>query len=427
MASSLAESAPNPQEADLPNLRHLRLLLAAVRLGSLGSAAEQVHVSQPAASQAMARLALLFGGRLLERGASGLSLTPIGTVVHARATRALAHLADASRRVNLRNRAARWAGAGSFERHASMAQLRALTAFAETGSFSGAARSLGHTEPAVQRAARGIEQLVGVPLFEGQRHAMRLSAAGHILATQAGLALKEIAAARAELRERAGVFDGTLVIGTLPLVRTRIVPDAVVALMQRHPAARIQIIDGSYTSLLRALRNGSCDMIVGALRGAACPPGLSETRLFDDTLNIVARAAHPLAGKPVNPRELARYPWVLPRLETPARAIFERLVREQGVADPARGHVETGSLVALRGVLLASDALSIISLRQVDYEVRQGLLVALDLPLHDSARPIGVSVLADWRPTALMSDFLDDLTRACDDPQPATLRSRPAP
>jgi DNA-binding transcriptional LysR family regulator len=124
---------------------------------------------------------------------------------------------------------------------------------------------------------------------------------------------------------------------------------------------------------------------------------------------VVARAAHPLAGRRVAGPDLAAYPWVLPRRETPSRAMFDRLAAEDSVADPARGHVETGSLVALRGLLLASDALALISPRQVVYELQQGLLTTIDYPLPAADRPIGVTTLADWQPTALMSAFLDVL------------------
>jgi LysR family transcriptional regulator, regulator for genes of the gallate degradation pathway len=395
---------------ELPNLRHLRLFDAAVRLGSLAAGADAVHLTQPAASQAMGRLAQVYGAPLLHRSGNGSDLTAAGRIVHIRTQRLLAHLAEGDRRAAIRTRA----GAPDvLTRQASTAQLRALATFAETGSFSAAARRQGLTEPAVQRAARGIETAMGVPLFEGQTHALRLTPAGEAVAAQAGLALRELSKARDELREGRGLYDGTLVIATLPLVRTRIVPDAIVALMARHPQARIKVIDGPYETLLRMLRSGACDLLVGALREGAQPGWLREVRLFDDRLAVVARAGHPLAGHPLCPSDLARYPWVLPRRETPGRAVFDRLVAEHGVADPARGHVETGSLVALRGVLLASDAVTLMSPLQVDYELRQGLLVALAMDLPDSLRPIGFSVLADWQPTALMAEFVDCLRDAC--------------
>jgi DNA-binding transcriptional LysR family regulator len=399
----------------VPNLRHLRLLVATVAKGSLTRAADHVHISQPAASQAMARLAEVFGARLLERAGNRIVPTPEGRIVAHRAGRALAHLSEAGRRLSRAQRGTNGGlAADLLERHATMPQLKALAAFAEAGSFSGAARKLGQTEPSIQRAAREVERIAGVALFDGSFRALRLTPAGETLARHASLMLKEVAAAQAELREREGRFDGRLVVGTLPLVRTRIVPEAVVALTARYPEAQIEIVDGPYEQLAQSLRMGNCDLIVGALREGSVAPGLDEEVLFRDGLAIVARSGHPLAG-PSRPGrrltgpDLAGYPWVLPRRDTPSRAILDRLMQGWGLDPKGRGHVETGSLVVLRGILTASDALTILSPRQIEVELDAGLLAVLDLALPPTDRPIGVSTLAGWQPTALGVAFLEAL------------------
>ncbi len=401
---------------EVPNLRHLRLLVATLARGSLTRAADHVHISQPAASQAMARLAEVFGARLLERAGNRIVPTPEGRIVAHRAGRALAHLAEAGRRLS---RAQRGTNGGLtadlLERHATMPQLKALSAFAVAGSFSAAARVLGQTEPSVQRAAREVERIAGVALFDGSFRALRLTPAGETLARHAALMLKEVAAAQSELREREGRFDGRLVVGTLPLVRTRIVPEAVVALAARYPEAQVEIVDGPYEQLALSVQVGTCDLLVGALRGAAAPPGLAEEELFRDALAIVARAGHPLAGRRLAGPDLAGHPWVLPRRDTPSRAILDRLMQAWGLDSGGSGHVETGSLVALRGILTASDALTILSPRQIEVELDTGLLTVLDLALPPTDRPIGVSVLGGWQPTALGRAFLEELRRAAGD------------
>ena len=400
-------SSPDPAEDGFPNLRHLRLLVAAIDRGSLTAAAEDIHLSQPAASQAMARLARLYAAPMMERGPSGLSPTPEGSIVAARAARAFSHLDQATRALAPRSRLGRGLATDLLGRNVTVAQLRALAAFADSGSFSAAARALGLAEPSVHRAARDIERLIGAPLFEGTFRALHLTPAGETLATCAALVLRELADARTELRERAGLFDGQLVIGTLPLVRTRIVPQAVVALMARHPGARVEILDGTYDTLLRQLRAGACDVIVGALRDRAAPPGVTERFLFTDQHAIVARAGHPLSGRRLTLYDLADCTWVLPRRNSPSRAIFDMIAAEAGL-DLSRGYVETGSLVALRGILTASDAVGLLSARQIEVEAKAGVLTTLDVPLPpESARAIGIATRADWQPTGLQAAFLD--------------------
>lgn len=398
---------PPAPDHDLPNLRHLGLLALAVERRSLTAAARAMHITQPAASQAVARLGAIFGARLLERAGNAVAPTPEGQIVATRARRALDHLAE----VGAGGRGRRPAGRATLERYASTAQLRALAEVVATGGTAAAARRLGQSESAVQRACREIERIIGQPLFEGGTRSRVLSPVAQKAGAQASLALKELATAHAELRERAGKQDGRLVLGALPLARTRLVPEAIIRLMARYPEARVEVVDGDYDSLVRRLRFGTCDMIIGALRGPDTAPDLAERTVFTDSLSIVARTGHPLAGRPVDPADLARFLWILPRPDTPARRAFEHLQTLHGLDGVRRGHVETGSLVVLRGLLLGSDAVTLISLNQIHYEFVQGLLVPLDLPLEHAERAIGVTTLASALPGPLHRAFVEELLR----------------
>lgn len=61
-----------------PNVRHLRAFIAIAETGSFVAAADQVHLGQPALSQAIANLEELVGVRLIERTSRSLRLTPAG-------------------------------------------------------------------------------------------------------------------------------------------------------------------------------------------------------------------------------------------------------------------------------------------------------------------------------------------------------------
>lgn len=417
-------------QSSYPNLRHIRLFAAAVTYSSLTRAAESVHVSQPAASQAISRLEAQFGGTLLERLGTGVRPTARGTIVARRARRSLELLRSASTALVRQSRkppvqrpdggvSDRIHGAPSgdlLEVHTTSTQLRALAAFTEAGTFQGAARLLGQAEPSVQRAARQLERVGGVPLFDGAYRALRLTPAGAMLARHAHLILREFESAVEEVREYDGQFDGRIIIGTLPLVRTRIVPSAVAGLSGRRPDARVEILDGDYDSLVRALLIGKIDLLVGALRHRAAERGLVEETLFSDGLSIIARAGHPLLQKAsVNHQDLAEYPWVLPREGTPTRAIFDALARDFPPHRCVGGPIITGSLIAVRGILMQTDRLTILSRQQIEYDEQAGLLQVVPFALDHSERPIGMTTRSDWQPTALQREFLAILREAARD------------
>ena len=396
-----------------PNLRHIRLLKHAIALNSLSKAAEMVGISQPAASQAIAGLEEQFGGQLFERRPGGIFVTPRGHITAARADRVLDLLREAAAGLAAQRRPGKGGGPELLETHATIAHLRALTAFARTGSFAAAARALDQAEPSVQRAAREIERIAGMSLFEGRPRTVRLTQAGLGLAASASLALKELESAHQEVAELDGRFDGHVAIGIMPLVRTRVIPATLATWCRRRPQASIEMIDGSYDVLIHALALGEIDMLVGALRESPGPRGFEQETLFEDGLAIVARSGHPLLAKgDVRPADLAGYPWVLPRKGTPTRTIFDSFAAEVGLAQPF-GLIETGSLVAIRGILMESDRLTVLSPGQIAYERGAGHLDMLPVALPGARRPIGVTTRQGWKPTALQAEFLDDLRAAC--------------
>jgi hypothetical protein len=101
--------------------------------------------------------------------------------------------------------------------------------------------------------------------------------------------------------------------------------------------------------------------------------------------------------------------------------VFERLAEAHALIDPARGYVETGSLVALRGILLGSNALTLISLAQIDHEQALGQLAPLDFPLEHTERQIGITLLEGALPNRLLGDFIEILGREAAHPAAAVV------
>tara|TARA_R110002020_G_scaffold15143_57_gene54052 strand:- start:2765 stop:3679 length:915 start_codon:yes stop_codon:yes gene_type:complete len=58
--------------------RHLQCFLQTARLGGVAKAAENLGVSQPAVSKALAELEEILGVQLMERSRAGVALTPVG-------------------------------------------------------------------------------------------------------------------------------------------------------------------------------------------------------------------------------------------------------------------------------------------------------------------------------------------------------------
>lgn len=387
----------------LPNLRHMRVFVETARSGSVSKAAQACLLSQPAATQAIARLEAEVGTPLLHRQARRFAPTPAGALFAPRVEAAQEHLHQGARA------ALRGAGARrvAFDRMVTSAQIRALVAVAGSGSFTIAARDLGLAQPTIHRAARMLEEIAGVPFFTTTATGVELTAAAQAFTLGAKLAQAEIRQGFEEIGHLQGDDRGTFTLGSLPLARTSIVPQATHALIVATVGVQVRVVDGRYGELLRSLREGDLDCLIGALRNPVPAEDVVQEPLFEDELSIVAHPKHPLAGRRAIPIEdTLAYPWVAPPRDTPAGTyLYETLRIQDRPRTPVR--VVSSSLVMLRGILAQGSYISIVSRHQISTELADGRLAVLDVPLTNTRRTIGLTYRTSWRPTQTQSRFLD--------------------
>ena len=397
---------------DFPNLRHLRAFMEVAGAGGISAAAHRVHLSQPAVTQAISGLEKRFGGALFERLPEGMFATAEGEVLLLRVRRLFDHLAEGA------GRAVRLAGrregkpVADFHLRVTAAQLRALVAIGEAGNFSLAARRLGISQPSIHRAGRDLERQAGIRLFAPTRRGIELTAAAEAFARAVKLAAAEYAQGLTELTRLRGQDTTRIAVGSMPLSRSEILPAACDALLREAQGAQIRLVDAPYGELLRELRQGELDVLIGALREPPPAEDVVQEPLFDDTLAVVVGPGHPLVGRSgLTLDDTLAYPWIAPPKEAPAGAYLYRTLGIGALADtPVR--VVSSSMVLVRGMLARGDYLTILSPRQAAVEIAQGAMVPLDLPLPGSARPIGLTTRVGWMPTPTQARFLELLRQA---------------
>ncbi|MBE9636359.1 LysR family transcriptional regulator [Salipiger mangrovisoli] len=383
------------------NLRHLRVFLAVLELRSLTLASARMRISQPAVTQALAKLESQTRGPLFDRTRQGVFATERGQLLGARVTRAFGRLDPALAALSPR-----------LCLTASSSQLAALIAVVDTENFTLAARSLGQAQPTVHRAISQLETEAGQRLFERRRNGLVASRAAERLAQAARLAFAELGQAEADMAEIDGREVGQIVIGALPMARSVLLPQAVAEFRAQRPHQPIRIVDGLYDDLLVGLRRGAIDLILGALRDPAPIGDVVQERLFDDQLVIVARPGHPLAqAGPLSAATLAQQSWVVPREGTPSRVQFDGYFARLPEGGP-RGVIEAGSILFMRELLARGDFLGCISEAQAVAEISNGTLHRLEVDGGWKDRPIGLTLRSGWMPTQAQRLLLERLRSA---------------
>ena len=384
------------------NLRHLRALVSVVALRSLNRAAEAAGLSQPALTQGMAKLEWQLGVVLFDRHSGGVEPTLAGEALAERVERAFVHLAAAVRRPGR-------AGARGFSRPEQLmtgTQLQAFLHFAEAQGFAGASLASGLSQPGIHRAVRELEQISGHALAERRGRGMVLTPAGRAMARGVRLAAGELSAGIAEALGEAHPAT-RIAIGAMPLSRALVVPRAIAHFLRDCPGTVVDVIEGSWRELVDPLLDGVIDLMVGALRDAP-PDGIEQVPLFTDRLAVFARKGHPLAGRRVALPDLQAQSWVVGPQGTPLRAHWQALF----AGDPPPVPVECGSVMVIRGLVMHSDLLTLLSPDQIAVELETQMLVRIDIDLPGSVRTIGLTTRRGWRPTAAQQRLVDLIRQA---------------
>ncbi len=369
------------------NLRHLRAMTCIARLGSISATAQAINLTQPAITQAIAKLEAQLGQPLFERRVNGMISTAAASILATRVESALTHIA--SHRVT-------------------MTQLRALIMLSECGSYSGASAATGLAQPSLHRAIADLSLALKRALVERRGKGIMLTAYGKNIVRHFRLARAELEAGLAELASLQGIETGRIAIGAMPLSRARILPSAVATFYRQYPDVRINIVEGAFHELIEPLRDGELDLIIGAVRDPSPGEDVVQQPLFADSPVVIGRVGHPVGKTSACISALAKYPWIVPASGTPLRVQCEKMFTDAGLPPP-HVPIECGSVITIRQILLDSDFLTLLSPDQVAVELKAGWLAKIADTPENLTRTIGITTRQGWRPTEMQSAFIQSL------------------
>ncbi|MFE3174514.1 LysR substrate-binding domain-containing protein [Amycolatopsis sp. NPDC059090] len=167
-----------------------------------------------------------------------------------------------------------------------VAQLEALLAVGEHGSFTRAGQALGRTQSAVSRAIAALESALGGPVVH--RGEAGFTELGRAVATHASSVLGGLQAI-SDLA--ADVRAPTLRVGAVASALVRFVPTAVQRLRQDWPRSEVLTLQGEDDELLAWLADGTIDLAV------TTQPGPDSQRVIDDEFLAVVPKEHPASRR----------------------------------------------------------------------------------------------------------------------------------
>lgn len=253
-------------------------------------------------------------------------------------------------------------------------QLRALAATVETGSVTGAAKTLHVTPPAVTTALKHLESCVGAPLFDRTSQ--------NFTPTEVGAELLEVANDIERLIERAGEridalrsgAAGSIVFGVVSTAKY-LAPHIVAAFHVAHPDIRVKLVIGNRSEIVRGLERNEFDIL---LMGRPPPQiEVESAPMADHPHVLIAAANHRLARAPsVTAEDLAHERFLAREQGSGTRMLMENFLARLG-GGRMFDIVDMGSNETIKQSVLAGLGLAIISAHTCLTELADGKLVAL--------------------------------------------------
>lgn len=173
--------------------------------------------------------------------------------------------------------------------------LRYFVSVARHRNFTRAAEENLVAQPSLSQQIRRLEEELGAPLFDRSQSPVGLTDVGEALLPHAEAILQQVAAAQSAVEERLGLRSGRLVLGSLPMTGSRLLPRAITAFRQRYPGVQVILREESTRRLTELALAGETDLTLTTLPVGS--PDLAVQPILTEEILLALPLAHPLADR----------------------------------------------------------------------------------------------------------------------------------
>jgi DNA-binding transcriptional LysR family regulator len=266
--------------------------------------------------------------------------------------------------------------------------IRTFLAIAELGGFTRAGRRLHRSQPAISRRLGLLERELGAPLFERLRGRARLTGAGEAFLPHAEAALASIKDGEEAVRGLQAGLKGAVSLALVGTLADTQIVGTLRAFAARAKGVRLELRTASSRGVSDLVRRGEATL--GLRYFASERPELVSLDAGSEAMLVVAAPGHRLAGRRVRERRLVLGERWVGFPPTPGERDSGSVLARQLIQAGLEGADVTliDSLTAQKRLAQAGFGLALVPESSVRDELRQGALVALDMPAMRTSIPI---------------------------------------
>lgn len=393
----------------IPNLRHLRAFMVIVECESITSAANALHISQPAISKAISNLEILTSAVLFTRSPEGTYATDEGKLLYSKVKRAFEHLErgflEATSSEHNSHHAKRLLNITTSN------QLKAFMTVASVNSFSDAAVALSVPASAIHRSVREFEENLELKLFQRKGKRIESTLAAERLNLSVTCAFREIAEGLSEIYPKSDAEEVNLSIGCVADSDNSNLFHYIYKFASQASNCRVSIKDGTLREQLQRLRSGEVDIVIGHVSSEDSLRGIVSRRSrFSDPMVVAVSAAHTLAEENnISCDKLISFPWVIVPNWSSRNGNGPGLWKYFGIT-PERT-IEANSTDLALALVDGSDSLGVFPLSQVQKLFDSGRLKMLPVDIEEDSFSISILMRRSWHPTAMQQGFVESISK----------------
>ncbi len=274
-------------------------------------------------------------------------------------------------------------------------QLEHLVAVCSAGSFSGAAKRLGISQPTLSKSIARLEKHLGLKLFDRGGGSARPTVYGHVAAEHAAMLLAGVARMSEQLEELARGETGSLRIGVGPATRVKLLPEVVRQVGKTFPDLQLEARYDDVQTLMRSLRMGSLDLVFCYFEAPDEQSDFIRVKICDDLRIAVVRPRHPaLRQAPLTPEMLLKHPLAsvgaVPSFRKWLGAMSAKAARNMNA-------FVSDDYALVKSRALESDFVALGPRFVFEQELREGTLVELKLRVEIGYECWLLTTEANWR------------------------------
>lgn len=245
-------------------------------------------------------------------------------------------------------------------------KLHVFRVVADTLNFTKAAEELHLSQPAITSQVRGLEESLGIALFDRVGRNATLTPAGKTLlpyVRQIETLTSDAIAALAPFGAQEGV---ELNIGASHTIGVYLLPKLLPMLVRDWPKLRIHIVSGSTNEILNAL--ATHQVSIGLIEAPGHRPDLKIEAFLEDELSLILPSSHRWAKKAtLRAAEIVQEPILLRESGSGMRRFVEEYLKKNGVlSQQLRTNVDMNSTEAIISAVEAGLGIGFVPVMALD-------------------------------------------------------------